>query len=324
MTVNNVLIDRRNGALLGSVIILHKLKAIQRWAIWARQLEDSIQWIYKAITKRDSKVGGELAIAPPIHHAIANQIKKTVTALDFYYSFTCISLKYVEYTIHRVVLGATKELQHVVLEYRGDPVQPGRRSKFDSSQSLVLPALPTTLVGVCRMINVYYALHVSQFEVADWSRPIKSIFGNTHPQVSLLLESEAEDLTMEFPVTIATVPFRIPNSPNQPVVYYGTLHFNYSADAGWNDVQGALKPIHPFVLIMPMFLFYYLCYADRAGVWACGRRSICRAGVPARPSLRRWAQHLWRGRRSLSSRLRLRQLVAKSPENWQQFRGQLC
>lgn len=42
-------------------------------------------------------------------------------------------------------------------------------------------------------------------------------------QVSLLLESEAEDLTMEFPVTIATVPFRIPNSPNQPVVYYGTL-----------------------------------------------------------------------------------------------------
>ena len=69
-------------------------------------------------------------------------------------------LQYVEYTIHRGVLGANKDVQHVVLEYRGDPVQPGRRSKFDSSQSLVLPALPTTLVGVCRMINVYYALHV--------------------------------------------------------------------------------------------------------------------------------------------------------------------
>ena len=26
---------------------------------------------------------------------------------------------------------------------------------------------------------------------------------------------------MEFPITIATVPFRIPNSPNQPVVFYG-------------------------------------------------------------------------------------------------------
>ena len=42
-------------------------------------------------------------------------------------------------------------------------------------------------------------------------------------QVSLLLESEAEDLTMEFPITIATVPFRIPNSPNKPTISYGTL-----------------------------------------------------------------------------------------------------
>lgn len=81
---------------------------------------------------------------------------------SFLSSVYCV--QYVEYTIHRGVLGANKELQHVVLEYRGDPVQPGRRSKFDSSQSLVLPALPTTLVGVCRMINVYYALHVSQLE----------------------------------------------------------------------------------------------------------------------------------------------------------------
>lgn len=134
------------------------------------------------------------------------------------------SLQYVEYTIHRGVLGANKELQHVVLEYRGDPVQPGRRSKFDSSQSLVLPALPTTLVGVCRMINVYYALHVSLFELGIAGGELNQTLiclGNM--QVSLLLESEAEDLTMEFPVTIATVPFRIPNSPNQPVVYYGML-----------------------------------------------------------------------------------------------------
>jgi len=106
-------------------------------------------------------------------------------------------VQYVEYTIHRGVLGASKELHHVVLEYRGDAVQSGMRSKFDSSQSLVLPAMPTTLVGACRLINIYYSLHVG-----------------------LLLESEAEDLIMEFPVTIATVPFRIPNSPNQPAIYY--------------------------------------------------------------------------------------------------------
>lgn len=76
-------------------------------------------------------------------------------------------MQYVEYTIHRGVLGATKELQHVVLEYRGDPVAPGRRSKFDSSQSLVLPSMPTTLVGVCRLISIYYSLHVSELSLGS-------------------------------------------------------------------------------------------------------------------------------------------------------------
>lgn len=114
-----------------------------------------------------------------------------------------------------------------MLEYRGDPVQPGRRSKFDSSQSLVLPSMPTTLVGVCRLINVYYALHVSRHE-AVVSKGQFFYFYYLLFQVSLLLESEAEDLSMEFPVTIATVPFRIPNSPNQPAVYYGScVLFNH-------------------------------------------------------------------------------------------------
>ena len=76
--------------------------------------------------------------------------------------------QYVEFTIHRGVLGASKELQFVVLEYRGDPVQPGLRSKFDSSQSLVLPSMPTTLVGVCRLINIYYVLHVIDFPLKSF------------------------------------------------------------------------------------------------------------------------------------------------------------
>ena len=89
-----------------------------------------------------------------------NSLSHLVGWLPFLFLF---SAQYVEFTIHRGVLGATKELQQVVLEYRGDAVQPGRRSKFDSSQSLVLPPMPTTLVGVCRLINIYYALHVSFF-----------------------------------------------------------------------------------------------------------------------------------------------------------------
>lgn len=34
------------------------------------------------------------------------------------------------------------------------------------------------------------------------------------------MEKSGEDLHMSFPVTIATCPFRIPNSPQQPVISY--------------------------------------------------------------------------------------------------------
>lgn len=44
-------------------------------------------------------------------------------------------------------------------------------------------------------------------------------------QVSVELEKsgEGESLNMHFPITIATVPFRIPNSNQQPVIQYGKL-----------------------------------------------------------------------------------------------------
>jgi hypothetical protein len=35
------------------------------------------------------------------------------------------------------------------------------------------------------------------------------------------MEKSGEDLHMNFPLTIATIPFRIPNSPNQPTIEYG-------------------------------------------------------------------------------------------------------
>ena len=41
-------------------------------------------------------------------------------------------------------------------------------------------------------------------------------------QVNLELERSGDDLHMHFPITIATVPFRIPNSNQQPSIHYGT------------------------------------------------------------------------------------------------------
>ncbi|XP_063230472.1 arrestin domain-containing protein 2-like isoform X2 [Bacillus rossius redtenbacheri] len=106
-------------------------------------------------------------------------------------------LQYVEYFIDRGVLGVNKEAQHLVLEYKGDPVGPNTRSKWDSSQSLVVPVMPPTLVGVCRLLQIYYVL-----------------------KVNLEFEKAGDDLHMHFPITVATVPFRIPNSNQQPVVHY--------------------------------------------------------------------------------------------------------
>ncbi len=68
-------------------------------------------------------------------------------------------------------------------------------------------------------------------------------------QVSLLLESEAEDLTMEFPITIATVPFRIPNSPNQPIISYGTFKPIILNDRNHRACWAAAMLLHGFFTI---------------------------------------------------------------------------
>ncbi|ODM91409.1 Arrestin domain-containing protein 2 [Orchesella cincta] len=106
-------------------------------------------------------------------------------------------VQYVEYYIDRGVLGVSKEVSHTIFEYRGAPVNPHTRSKWDSQQNLVVPTMPPTLIGVCRLIQLYYVL-----------------------KVSVELEKSGEDLHMHFPITIATVPFRIPNSNQQPVIQY--------------------------------------------------------------------------------------------------------
>uniref|UniRef100_T1J719 Arrestin C-terminal-like domain-containing protein n=1 Tax=Strigamia maritima TaxID=126957 RepID=T1J719_STRMM len=106
-------------------------------------------------------------------------------------------VQYVDYFIDRRVLGVNKSTSHTVLEYTGDPVHSHSRSKFDSSSSLVVPVMPPTLVGICRLLQVQYML-----------------------KVSLQLENSGEDLNLNFPISIATCPFRIPNSNQQTQISY--------------------------------------------------------------------------------------------------------
>jgi hypothetical protein len=72
-------------------------------------------------------------------------------------------LQYVEYYIDRGVLGVTKEVSHTILEYRGAPVPPRTRTKWDSTQNLVVSTMPPTLLGVCRLIQIYYLLKVHMY-----------------------------------------------------------------------------------------------------------------------------------------------------------------
>ncbi|CAG9770230.1 unnamed protein product [Ceutorhynchus assimilis] len=102
-----------------------------------------------------------------------------------------------EYFIDRGVLGVSKDLKNVVLEYRGNPVKPQKRIKWDSGNVLVIPPVPTTLVNICRLVQIYYVL-----------------------TVSLDTEKEPDLVSVSMPLTIGTVPFRIPNSDKRPVIKY--------------------------------------------------------------------------------------------------------
>uniref|UniRef100_A0A8D8QV53 Arrestin domain-containing protein 3 n=1 Tax=Cacopsylla melanoneura TaxID=428564 RepID=A0A8D8QV53_9HEMI len=108
-------------------------------------------------------------------------------------------IQYVEYFIERGVLGVGKEVSHVVLEFKGDLVKTDSKYKWDSSDTLVIPVMPPSVTKICRIMQIYYVL-----------------------QIGLETEKSSEELSMHFPLTIATVPFRIPNSKRQPELYYDT------------------------------------------------------------------------------------------------------
>ena len=102
-------------------------------------------------------------------------------------------------SIQRGVLGLSKQSSHVVLEYRGDEINVDSRSKFDSGNSLEIPTMPPTIdADVCRLMSISYTLKI-------WIESDKS----------------NELLKVNFPIVIATSPFRIPNSANQPIIEYG-------------------------------------------------------------------------------------------------------
>ncbi|CAJ0569981.1 unnamed protein product, partial [Mesorhabditis spiculigera] len=106
--------------------------------------------------------------------------------------------QHVEYFIEKGVLGESKSQVCTVFEHKSPAIAANSTGKYDSTleHPIRLPVVPPTLIGVCRLIQIYYIL-----------------------RVCLEDEKGNETLHLDFPLTVATVPYRIPNAPPPPIDY---------------------------------------------------------------------------------------------------------
>ncbi|CAD6196935.1 unnamed protein product [Caenorhabditis auriculariae] len=104
----------------------------------------------------------------------------------------------VEYFVEKGLLGENKSISCLVFEHKSPVIPANSQGKYDSTleQPIRVPVVPPTLIGVCRLIQIYYILRVCMED-----------------------EKGNESLHLDFPLTVATVPYRIPNAAPPPVDY---------------------------------------------------------------------------------------------------------
>ncbi|CAP23657.2 Protein CBR-ARRD-6 [Caenorhabditis briggsae] len=107
-------------------------------------------------------------------------------------------VQHVEVFVEKGLLGENKMMSCVVFEHKSPAIAANSQGKYDSTleQPIRLPVVPPTLVGVCRLIQIYYVLRVCMED-----------------------EKGNECLHLDFPLTVATLPYRIPNTQPPPVDY---------------------------------------------------------------------------------------------------------
>ncbi|PAA53225.1 hypothetical protein BOX15_Mlig026886g3 [Macrostomum lignano] len=158
-----------------------------------------------------------------------------------------ISVKLVQdccFFINQGVLGICKEFQHVAFEYRSDLIRARQSVDWDLSSFLLLPPVPPTIPeGFCRLMQIGYTLRVNL--VRDGKAPT--------------------NLCLDFPFTIATLPFRIPNVAVPPVVFQtavesveGGMYISPAFTLGqvYDGTEGAesgllYQPVYPTVMKNP-------------------------------------------------------------------------
>ena len=102
-------------------------------------------------------------------------------------------------------------------------VSENTRAKFDTNPDhpIKIPCVPPTMIGVCRLLQIFYVLKVC---IED--------------------ERKNESLHMEFPITIATVPFRTSNSQFYSVTYGNPICVDNFNEDVQISVSITLKPVN--------------------------------------------------------------------------------
>ncbi|WAR23382.1 ARRD3-like protein [Mya arenaria] len=109
----------------------------------------------------------------------------------------CKFVQYVEYYMNKGVLGIMKTVSHKVWEYQAEAVRPQHTGRQDHLQDeLQVPVLPPTMIDVCGLIQIHYVL-----------------------KLLVIGEESGELMHLQFPITVGTVPFRIPNMAPPEMMY---------------------------------------------------------------------------------------------------------
>ncbi|CEF71410.1 FI21816p1 [Strongyloides ratti] len=110
----------------------------------------------------------------------------------------------VEIRIDKRNYSEQKLIQSLAMEYRSNAISESSRYNFDSTKEypIKIPVLPPTMIGNCRLIQIYYTL-----------------------KVCLEDENQKEDLFLDFPIVIGTIPYRYPPSMQGTISYEFCIPF---------------------------------------------------------------------------------------------------
>ncbi|GAB1599219.1 hypothetical protein Ahia01_000199100 [Argonauta hians] len=110
----------------------------------------------------------------------------------------CTFIQYGEFFINKgIVSTQCRDVSYQVFQIESQVVAPSTVTTLNNlSPQLQVPSMPPTMINVCSCVELFYSL-----------------------KVFLHMEKSGDIFHIEFPITIGTVPFHVPNSPPPPITY---------------------------------------------------------------------------------------------------------